>query len=256
MFASCLPDVLGLASHCVIECNSRLAGLFRRSFARAHVHGAEKNADRNWLDKLPRIDVQAAIGSLPQFLRRTLTEFPARPGYLEADARRAGYWRNQLRAGPALRVGIAWRGGTARSRQFARSVDLPQWLPVLKCKDAAFYSLQYGEVAAEVESMRTTCGVTVTRLGAAADDIDELAAIITALDLVISVDNTVAHLAGALGKPVWTLLPCSPEWRYPRDGEVMPWYSSMRLFRRVRGDSWGPVIDRVAAELARVAGAK
>ncbi len=248
--------LLQLAAHCVIECNTRLAALFRRSFGQAHVHGADKNDDKNWLAQLPPVDLQVAIGSLPQFLRRTRAEFPARRGYLAADARRGEFWRKQLAAGPRLRVGIAWRGGTLRSRKFARSIDLPQWLPVLKSVGAAFYALQYGEIAAEVESMRIESGASVTNLGAAVDDIDELAAIISALDLVISVDNAVAHLAGALGKPVWTLLPCSPEWRYPRHGEVMPWYPSMRLFRRARGDSWGPVIERVAAELVDVARVK
>ncbi len=256
MFASCVPDLLQLAAHCVIECNTRLATLFRHSFPQAHVHGADKSDNHDWLARLPPIDFQVAIGSLPQYLRRARAGFPTRHGYLTADAQRGGHWRTQLAAASALRVGIAWRGGTLRSRQFTRSTALPQWLPVLRSAGAAFYALQYGDIAVELEEMRVQSGVTVTHLGSAVDDLDELAAIIGALELVVSVDNTVAHLAGALGRPVWTLLPCSPEWRYPRQGEPMPWYPSMRLYHRARGESWEPVMRRVAEHLAGVARAK
>ena len=101
--------------------------------------------------------------------------------------------------------------------------------------------------------MRRIGGAPIRQLGDAVHDLDELAAIIGSLDLVISIDNTVAHLAGALGKTVWTLLPESPEWRYPRRGAAMPWYPSMRLFHRGAGEGWEPVIERVAVELADIA---
>jgi hypothetical protein len=202
------------------------------------------------LRKLPPIDCQIAIGSLPQYFRRARADFPARRGYLAADAQRSAYWRGELQAGSALRVGIAWRGGTPRSRQFTRSTALPQWLPVLRGQGAVFYALQYGDIAHELAELSAHGGVTVRQVGKATHDLDELAAVISALDLVVSVDNTVAHLAGALGKTVWTLLPESPEWRYPRGGAAMPWYPSMRLFHRARGEGWGPVFDRVTMELA------
>ncbi len=253
MFASCLPDLLRTGAHCVIECNTRLTALFQRSFPQASVHGADKNDDKHWLKKLPPVDFQAAIGSLPQYLRRSRADFPARGGYLVADAQRSGAWRRKLAAGTALRVGIAWRGGTPRSRQFVRSTALPQWLPILRSTGATFYALQYGDIAAELEDLRAQSGIAVAQLGAAVNDLDELAAIIGALDLVISIDNTVAHVAGALGQAVWTLLPDSPEWRYPRRGTAMPWYPSMRLFHRAGGETWPPVIERVAAELAGLA---
>lgn len=252
MFASCVPDLLQLGAHCVIECNTRLAALFRRAFPPAHVHGADKNDNKDWLAKLAPIDFQVAMGSLPQYFRHARSDFPMRDGYLVANAERSGFWGKRLAAGSALRVGIAWRGGTLRSRQFTRSIALPQWLPLLRTEGAAFYALQYGDITAELAEMRVQSGVTVTDLGNAVDDLDELAAIISALDLVISVDNTVAHLAGALGKPVWTLLPCSPEWRYPRHGDAMPWYPSMRLFHRARDEGWEPVMDRVTRKLAGV----
>jgi ADP-heptose:LPS heptosyltransferase len=129
---------------------------------------------------------------------------------------------------------------------------LTQWLALLRSEGVAFYALQYGDIASELEALRKQSGVNVMHPGGAIDDIEELAAIISTLDLVISIDNTVAHLAGALGKPVWTLLPGSPEWRYPRHGDSMPWYPSMRLFRRACGEGWEPVLARVTQELAGV----
>ena len=251
MFASCIPDVLPLAAHCIVECNTRLAPLFRRSFPGAHVHGALKNDDMSWLKALPRIDYRVAIGSLPSQCRQAATAFPARSRYLASDASRVGRWRTKFGTGASLRVGIAWRGGSLRSRQFVRSIPLPLWTPLLRSQGAAYYALQYGDVAAELEDLRTESGITVNQLGTAVDDLDELAAIIDALDLIISIDNTVAHLAGALGKEVWTLLPESPEWRYPRSGAAMPWYPSMRLIHRMPGEDWEPVIGRVALELGR-----
>ena len=250
MFASCLPDVLAQSAQCVVECNTRLAPLFRRSFAQAHVHGGTKQDDKKWLAELPPIDYQVAIGSLPHYFRQTAADFPVRPVYLKADPRRVAYWSDQLKTDASLRVGIAWRGGTLRSRQFVRSIALPLWAPLLRSQGAAFYALQYGDIAADVAALRAQSGVTLWQLGGATDDLDELAAVIGALDLVISIDNTVSHLAGSLGKAVWTLLPASPEWRYPRSGARMSWYPPMRLFHRAGYEGWEAVLERIAAELA------
>ena len=124
-------------------------------------------------------------------------------------------------------------------------------LPVLRTQGAAFYSLQYGNVAGEIDEAMRIGGVEVDQPGAASEDLDELAAIVAALDLVITVDNTVAHLAGALGCPVWTLLPAAPEWRYPRNGARMPWYSSMRLLHRSFEEDAAAIMGRVASGLAQ-----
>ena len=103
-------------------------------------------------------------------------------------------------------MGIAWRGGSLRSRQFTRSVALPCWQPLLAQPGVDFVSLQYGDVANDLAQLRVERGIEVRSFGEAFADIDELAAAITALDLVIGVDTTVVHLAGALGRPVWVLL--------------------------------------------------
>jgi len=257
MFASCLPDLLKSGAQCVIECDSRLQALFARSFPQAQIHGGAKSDARDWVEKLPPIDVQVALGSLPQHFRRARADFPARPSYLMPDPRRVEFWRREIRAeGRGPRVGIAWRGGSLRTRQVLRSTLLPQWLPLLRVPGAKFYSLQYGDVAAELAGLRDQHGVTVARPHIGANDLDEVAALICGLDLVISVDNTVAHLAGALGRNTWILLSFSPEWRYPREGDTMPWYPSARLFRQQRPREWDPVIGQVSAALRDMVGAQ
>jgi len=192
---------------------------------------------------------------LPRHLRGSREAFPRSRGYLAADPRRIEVWRRRLDAeAGGLRVGIAWRGGSLRTRQFTRSIPLGQWLPVLQQPGAQFVSLQYGDAAHELAQLRKLHGVTVRDFSGELSDLEELAAVIAALDLVISVDSTVAHLAGALGRNLWILLTCSPEWRYPRHGADMPWYPSARLFRQPRPRAWDPVLDQVRQGLQHATG--
>ena len=113
-------------------------------------------------------------------------------------------------------------------------------------------SLQYGDAAAEVQAFAETHALPVVHWPDAIDDLAQMAALISALDLVISVCNTTIHLGGALGRPVWVLAPQVPEWRYGIAGDGMPWYPSVRIFRQARAGEWPPVIERVAAALAAV----
>lgn len=150
-----------------------------------------------------------------------------------------------------MRIGIAWRGGTLRNRQYLRSTQLSQWLPVIAQRGFEFVSLQYGDNRAELQELQRQNNITIRNVGDAVKDLDDLGALITALDLVISVDNTVVHLAGALGAPVWVLLPFSCEWRYLRSGDAMPWYPSARLFRQTEPRDWQSVMARIANALGR-----
>ena len=254
MFASCLPDLIARAGRCVIECTPRLTLLFRRSFPDAIVHGAEQSAtDTSWLAHAGHIDFQVAIGSLPGFSRRQWSDFPQHAGYLRADSARVEHWRGRLRAlGTGPHIGISWRGGMTSTRTPLRSMQLSELRPLVQRKDAVFVSLQYGECRAEIEALLQSAGVRVHHWQEAIDDYDETAALVGALDLVISVQTAVVHLAGALGKPAWVLVPSVPEWRYLQSGDAMPWYPSVRLFRQQQAGQWQPVIAEVAVELARL----
>lgn len=252
MFASCLPDVLAHAGRCVIECNARLAPIFGRSFPAAVIHGGAKGDAVDWLSGVPPIDCQLPIGSLPRHVRATAGAFPRHAGYLRADPVAVERWRSRLaRAGNGLKVGLSWRGGTPATRGLLRSIPLEMLAAAVGGSGATLICVQYGDIAADIVRANAANGVKVYDLLDDNHDMDESAALISALDLVVSVDNTVVHLAGALGRPVWVLLSASPEWRYPRTGAAMPWYPSARLFRQPRAGDWNSVLAEVRSALAK-----
>lgn len=249
MFASCVPDVLRQARGVVIECDTRLAALFRRSFPGAHVHGAPRDGQRDWLKTFPELSVQVAGGSLPLFFRRDPSDFPQHDGYLTADARRRAHWQTRLAAlGGGLKVGICWRGGTVKTRRELRSLAFADCLPLLQRNDCEFICLQNGNCSDEVAAAGSQGG-RLHWWPEAVRDIDELAALVSALDLVVAVPSTIVHVSGALGRMVWVMLSASPEWRYLWRGERMPWYPAARLFRQGADRAWPPVIEQIGQQL-------
>jgi tetratricopeptide (TPR) repeat protein len=250
MFASCLPQVVNAAGRCIVECSPKLEALFRRSFPGARVYAAEPDRSIPAAIKAESIDCETPIGSLPLYLRRSAQDFPQHHGYLRADSERIAMWRQRLSSlGCGLTVGVSWQGGTHLTRSPLRSVPLSQWLPIFDAEDTCFISLQYGDAAAALDEFASQHGKRVAHWQEAIDDYDETAALVSALDLVISVQTAVVHLAGALGRPAWVMVPSCPEWRYGFAGESMRWYPSARVFRQSSLGEWQPVIATVAREL-------
>ncbi len=255
MFASCLSDLIARAERCVIDCSPKLERLFRRSFAGVVVHGAPQTEhDTSWLSGMSPIDYQVAIGSLPLHFRRSGADFRRHSGYLTADPVRVENWRRRLaELDPGLKVGISWAGGMLSTRQSLRSTSLSDWLPIFRTEGCRFVSLQYGDRKLEVAALDREHGVTLHHWPQAIDDYDETAALVSALDLVISVQTAIVHLSGALGMPTWVMIAAAPEWRYLDRGETMPWYPSVRVWRQQTLGHWQGVIDHVTAELRRIA---
>jgi tetratricopeptide (TPR) repeat protein len=252
LFASCFEDAIARARLCVIECEPRLEHLFARSFPRARIVGSKYESAPDWLTGAPVIAAQIPAGSLPGLLRNRADNFRAHSGYLAADPGRTAAWRGRLDSlGGIPKVGIAWTGGSLKTRSTVRSLSLVQLVPIVRATGVQFVNLQYTDSAPEIAELALRHGLSVHHWPEALDDYDETAALVSALDLVICVTTAVSDLAGALGKPVWVLVPASPEWRFQLEGETMPWYPSMRLFRQQRLHDWRPVIERVAEELQR-----
>ena len=249
MFASCLPDLIAQAARVIIECSDRLEPLFRRSFPQAMVRGGKKDDPTDWIVQYAPVHWQLPIGNLPRWFRPDRTAFPRRGAYLQADSRDIDKWRTRLGVKNKCVIGLSWRGGTAKTRSHMRSIPLQLLIPLLK-KDAVFISLQHEVESGELDA----AGGRIRMFPDATRNIDHLAALIAALDLVVSVDNTNVHLAGALDCPVWVLLPASPEWRYGLSGETMPWYPSARLFRQGSDRRWGPVLERLAGAFDELRG--
>jgi tetratricopeptide (TPR) repeat protein len=251
MFASCLPEVIAQADSCVIECDKRLVPLFTRSFPKAKVI----HRLHSWNDfphNIPSVDMKTAIGSLPLFLRSNLTSFPQYQAYLKPDPLKVEGWRNRFAVlGAGSKIGISWRGGGKASEKRLRSTVLEQWTALFSVPGVHFVNLQYGDCSGELREAGEKSGVTIHHWEDAdpLKDLDGFAAQISALDLVISVDNATVHMAGALGVPVWTLLPFACDWRWMREYEDTPWYTTVRLFRQSSRGDWNKVFGRVASYL-------
>jgi tetratricopeptide (TPR) repeat protein len=194
----------------------------------------------------PRFDLHISMLSLPLAFGTTLQTIPAPPWYLRADPDRRA--RMESRLGPKVRprVGLAWSGNPTHRRTYDRSIPLAHLRPLL-AGDIDWICLQKELRAADAETLKD-----VGRIGFQGDalaDFGETAALVDAMDLVITIDTSIAHLAGAMGRPVWILLPLNADWRWFLDRSDSPWYPSARLFRQRTLGDWRPVIEAVAAEL-------
>ena len=251
MFASCLPDLQCRARGVILECDPRLAPIFARSFPSISVHPRRANDPEGWRAAGINPDKQVFFGSLPRYFRNHWEEFPTRGAYLQADPIRVAQWRERLDdLGAALKIGFSWRGGTPQTRQALRSIPLSEWRPLFNSRGCRWISLQYGAAAAEVLALAEAHELPLHHWQQAIDDHEETVALMTALDLVVSVPTAAVHLAGALGRPAWVMVPFAPEWRYLARGECLPWYSSVTVLRQQRPGDWGPVLADVSARLA------
>jgi hypothetical protein len=197
-------------------------------------------------------DVQAPLLSLPRILGTRLATIPAEVPYLTADPEKVARWATVIGDRTAgLRIGLVWAGGPGFWRDRERSIPVPLLTPLLAplltIGLARWFSLQVGAAAAaNIARLGTD---RLTSLTPRLTDFSETAAAIANLDLLISVDTAIVHLAGALGKPVWVLLPFAPGFLWLLDRDDSPWYPTMRLFRLPSPGGWEPAIARVAEAL-------
>jgi tetratricopeptide (TPR) repeat protein len=197
-------------------------------------------------DPRPHFDTHCPLLSLPRAFRTRLGTIPSSVPYLRADPRAAKDWNVRLGARPCPRIGLAWSGSPTHPNDRIRSIDLGALLPPLDL-DATYVSLQREVRASDVTILRDRSDLL--HFGDGLKDFADTAALISNLDLIIAVDTAVAHLAGALGKPVWILLPFIPDWRWLLDREDSPWYPTARLFRQNETRQWEHVIARVHGAL-------
>jgi len=192
------------------------------------------------------IDLHVPLSGLPRAFQTDATSIPAAIPYLRAPDERVERWRARCNPPGRLRVGIVWGGNPDHENDRNRSACLEDFAPLGNIGGIAWYGLQKGR-----DEERRSCGsLVLDPLGAEIEDFADTAAVLTQLDLVIAVDTSIVHLAGAMGKPVWTLLPFVPDWRWMLGRSDSPWYPTMRLFRQARAGDWGPVVAEVARELA------
>lgn len=202
-------------------------------------------------EAIPPHDLQCPLLSLPHAFRTTLATVPAQVPYLRADTARVPQWQQRLAPIAHPRVGIVWSGNPQHGNDRNRSIPLQSFAAIAQ-EGIGFVSLQVQVRETDRAAMARWPGLLDA--GPLLHDFGDTAALVSVLDLVVTVDTSVAHLAGALGKPAWVLLPYVPDWRWMLGREDSPWYPGMRLFRQpVRGD-WNTVLQRVRSELGTLAG--
>jgi ADP-heptose:LPS heptosyltransferase len=252
LFSSCLPDLVDRGVHCVIDVPPRLEALFKRSFPTSEVVAHElASSGSDWLATLPEFDRHVPMGTLPKWLRLDQPSFPSRPAYLVGDAKKTTAWRERLAHLPRPHIGISWRGGMVSTSRLQRSIELAEMLTAFKSVQGTWVCVQYGNVDDEVANAQALTGREVHPGLSGYADIDDIAALTSALDGVVTVCSTQAHLSGALGTPAAVLVPANPSWPYGAQGEAMLWYPALTLLRQKHLGCWTDVLDHAAQWIVR-----
>jgi len=205
-------------------------------------------------EQLPSFDVHCPLASLPLAFHTDLTTIPISIPYLQAPKLQTDKWRTRLERIASPRIALAWAGNPNHPNDRNRSIALARLDPLLAALPGHFISIQRGVPNADIPQLDRVLrhGSLVDHLGEELADFCDTAAILTLVDLVISVDTSVAHLAGAMGRPVWIPLPFSPDWRWMLGREDSPWYPTARLFRQPSPSDWESVIGHLRDELKQV----
>jgi len=246
-FIRFLPLVKTRVGRLLFECQPSLTRLFQNFSGIDQIYS--RKADLSPPD-VP-YDLDFPLLSLPGILGVTLDSIPARVPYILPEKNRVEEWKQRIPPDPGqIKIGIVWAGHVGHKGNSKRSTSLFSWAPLAGIRSVTFFSLQVGEAAGEAQNPPP--GMNLFDLTGSIEDFADTAAFIALLDMVVSVDTAVAHLAGAMGKPAWTLLPFTPDWRWLLGRKDTPWYPTMRLFRqRVPGD-WKGVFGEVAKGLREV----
>ena len=247
-FASLIPELYKQAKKCTIECSQELLALFHTSFPKAEI------LQRGTLP--PDIELAADyyqfIPGIARYTRDSIDRFPQMP-FLNCTPDLVSDWRNKLGFLKGdLKIGISWKGGTSLTKGSQRSLSLSELLPAFRDLDCALVSLQYGDITQDLAEAKEL-GYEVHHWINTDSAQVQVGALCTALDLVITIDTTVAHLSCALGQSTWVMLPLNADWRWSLKGEQTPWYPTARLFRKTALLDWSPVISGIEQALSRFA---
>jgi tetratricopeptide (TPR) repeat protein len=252
-FARYVPLVAAMGATVVLEVQPELKSLLARLTGAATVIARDEVA--------PPFGVHCPLGSLPLVLKTELATVPAQIPYLAADETQVAKWSARLSGLTRPRIALAWSGNPNHDNDRNRSIPFARLAPLLNPppltgegregasgKSASLISIQR-DVRTEDAAALAAEG-RVTHVGDELADFSDTAAVLALCDLVITVDTAVAHLAGAMGRPVWVLVPFAPDWRWTLSGETTPWYPTARLFRQSEMGDWDNVLTRIATDLA------
>jgi hypothetical protein len=200
-------------------------------------------------EPLPAFDVYIPLLSVPGVVGTTLDNIPADIPYLSPDAALVNQWKAELGPTIGLKIGISWHCDPDHPVR-NRRIPLAFFSGIARTRGARVYSLQFGAGREQLHELRES--LPIVDLGDRLGDFHNTAAIVKNLDLVITCDSAPAHVAGALGVPVWVALPFAPDWRWMLDRSDTPWYPTMRLFRQRRAGEWQDVFDEIERALTQL----
>lgn len=242
-FIRYLPMVMSKVGRVILECRSESVTLFQGMPGLAQVIASDAVT--------PPFDVHLPLLSLPHIFGTSMQTIPAAVPYLTPDAQKVTQWKDRLASDTSpLKVGINWQGNPGYKWNSRRSASLATFASLARVPGVSFYSLQIGESAAEV--LNPPPNMMLLDFTQHIQDLSDTAALMANLDLIVSTDTSVVHLAGALGRPVWTVLCSVPDWRWLLTGDRSPWYPTMRLFRQKQQGDWDGVMSEVMRELFKV----
>jgi len=251
MFSSMFSELNKNSSKIIVECDSRLIPLYKRSFS----EDIEFLDDRNAIDNY-RYDSQIALGSLPRYLRSRLEDFrKSASGWLKADPQHVSNLRTKLKAAGRERIiGVSWLTKTQRPDAQNRNISLDLLASHLARIPATYVSLQYGDTTEEILSVNSASDIKIQSVEEIDlfSDIDGLAALISACDMVISIDNATVHLAGALGVDTRVLLPFMPDIRWGLGRSDSYWYDQLKLYRQEKEGEWNQPLDLLIQEISKL----
>jgi tetratricopeptide (TPR) repeat protein len=249
IYGSMIAELLASPLSLTLEVDPRLIPLYRRSYPGLTVIPQRDPSAAS----AAAYDCQAPLGSLGQWLRRSFESFPRRPAFLVPDSARVDTFRARMRGSQAATVGISWKSANPEVGSI-KSTALRDWLAILRVPGIRFIDLQYGDTASERVRVEREDGAHIEHLPDLDlyNDIDGLFALCAACDLVITASNVTAHIAGALGRPVWVIVPKGNGrfWYWFAGRSDSPWYPSMRIVEQVVPGRWRETLDEVARELA------
>ena len=236
-FVRYAPLVKARGGRVIVECPKVLKRLFETA------PGVEQVIARG--DDLPHFDVQCPFLSLPGLLSPNEGAIPLDIPYLSVTAKDKETWSKLLAEDAGFKIGLVWAGSPTHTNDRERSVPLSRFAPLSKISGCSLYNLQIGDAASQLQDIDWPMRDLTAEIG----DYADTAALVTALDLVITVDTSVAHVAGALGKDVWVLLPYAPDWRWQMERTDSPWYPSMTLYRQPERRDWDSVFEALENDL-------
>ncbi len=241
------PLIAQKGAKVIVDCQRELVSLIKNAegIQRVIMQGEE----------LPEFDVYCPLLSLPLIFNATLETIPSKVPYIMVESLLAQKWKDKIQYdNSCIKIGLVWAGKPEHKNDRNRSCPLDVFSPLSELRDVSFYSLQKGEAAKQAENPPR--GMKLIDYTEEISDFSDTAALIENLDLVLSVDTSVVHLAGALGKPVWTLLPFAPDWRWMLNRDDSPWYPTIRLFRQPIPGDWNSVIEKVSEEIQKLVSSK